>query len=111
MKKPNVHSDGSQARQITSNGAANFAPYFLPDNKRLIFASNLGSANRRNFDLYIIDPDSPADKRQPRQITFSPVFEAFPMFSPDGKYLVFASNRNAKKIGDTNLFIAEWIGK
>jgi Tol biopolymer transport system component len=31
------------------------------------------------------------------------------MFSPDGRYLVFASNRNARRPGDTNLFIAEWL--
>jgi len=30
------------------------------------------------------------------------------MFSPNGKYFVFASNRNQSKQGDTNLFIAEW---
>jgi len=31
------------------------------------------------------------------------------MFSPNGKYFVFASNRNQAKQGDTNIFIAEWI--
>ena len=31
------------------------------------------------------------------------------MFSPDGKKLVFASNRNAKVQGETNIFIADWI--
>ena len=35
-------------------------------------------------------------------------FDGFPMFSSDGKYLVFASNRNQKKRGDTNIFLAEW---
>jgi len=30
------------------------------------------------------------------------------MFSNDGKYLVFSSNRNQKKRGDTNIFLAEW---
>ena len=30
------------------------------------------------------------------------------MFSPDGKQLVFASNRNAKTEGETNVFIADW---
>ena len=34
---------------------------------------------------------------------------AFPMFSPDGKHLVFASNRNAKVEGETNVFIADWV--
>jgi hypothetical protein len=30
------------------------------------------------------------------------------MFSPDGKSLIWASNRNGAKQGETNLFIAEW---
>ncbi|RZP31118.1 hypothetical protein EVA23_01090 [bacterium] len=41
------------------------------------------------------------------QLTFSGEYaEAY--FSLDGKYLVFVSNRNQKKQGDTNLFICEW---
>jgi Tol biopolymer transport system component len=31
------------------------------------------------------------------------------MFSPDGKKIVFASNRNAKSAGETNVFIADWV--
>ena len=42
------------------------------------------------------------------QVTTNPTFDGFPMFSPDGKKLVFASNRNAKERGETNLFIADW---
>jgi Tol biopolymer transport system component len=30
------------------------------------------------------------------------------MFSHDGKRLVFASNRNGKARGETNVFIADW---
>jgi Tol biopolymer transport system component len=30
------------------------------------------------------------------------------MFSPDGRSLVWASNRNDAKPGETNLFIADW---
>jgi Tol biopolymer transport system component len=30
------------------------------------------------------------------------------MFTRDGKFLVFASNRNGRGRGETNLFIAEW---
>jgi Tol biopolymer transport system component len=41
-------------------------------------------------------------------VTYSPEFDGFPMFSPDGKKLVFASNRNAAQRGDTNVFIADW---
>jgi Tol biopolymer transport system component len=35
-------------------------------------------------------------------------FDGFPVFSPDGRKLVFASNRNSKTRGETNLFIADW---
>ena len=31
------------------------------------------------------------------------------MFSHDGKQLVWASNRNQKEVGETNLFIADWV--
>ena len=33
------------------------------------------------------------------------------MFSPDGRLLVFASNRNNVKPTDTNIFIADWVDK
>jgi Tol biopolymer transport system component len=31
------------------------------------------------------------------------------MFSPDGKKLVFSSNRNATRPHETNVFIADWV--
>ena len=58
----------------------------------------------RDFDLYAID----ADGTKLERLTYFDGFDGFPMFSNDGKYLVFASNRNQKKRGDTNIFIAEW---
>ncbi len=42
-------------------------------------------------------------------ITYSDGFDGFPMFSPDGKKLVWASNRNAKAPHETNIFIGEWV--
>ena len=43
------------------------------------------------------------------QITFDSAFDAFPMFSNDGKKIVFSSNRNNGGTRETNLFIADWI--
>jgi TolB protein len=100
-----MNADGSGKRQITNNGAANFAPFFHPDNKRIIFASNMNNPRGRNFDLFIINDDGTGLE----QVTFNPTFDSFPMFSRDGKKLIFASNRNGKVYGETNLFIADWV--
>lgn len=91
--------------KLTDNGAANFAPYFHPDGKRIIFASNVNDPKGRNFDLYMVDIAT----KQVEQITFNDSFDAFPMFSHDGKKLVFASNRNGTVEGETNIFIADWV--
>jgi len=99
-----MNADGSDKRQITDNGAANFAPFFHPDDKRIIFASNLANPKGRDFDLYLINSDGSGLER----ITYNDTFDGFPMFTRDGKTLVFASNRNSKTRGETNLFLAEW---
>ena len=98
-------ADGSHARQVTHLGAASFAPYFHPDGKRIIFATNYPDAHGRNFDLYLVGVDGSGLER----VTTSPDFDAFPMFSPDGSKLVFASNRHAGEPGETNIFIADWV--
>lgn len=100
-----MNADGTNKRQITNNGAANFAPFFLPDNKRIIFASNVSDPKGRNFDLYLINVDGTGLER----VTYNDTFDGFPMFTRDGKKLVFASNRNGKIPHETNLFLADWI--
>ncbi|HEX8180858.1 MAG TPA: hypothetical protein VF525_15030 [Pyrinomonadaceae bacterium] len=100
-----MDADGSHKQQVTHLNAASFAPYFFPNGKRIIFASNLNDPKGRNFDLFAVDVDGTNLER----ITFSDTFDGFPMFSPDGRRLVFASNRNAQVRGDTNVFIADWV--
>lgn len=101
-----MDADGNHKRQVTHNGAANFAPFFFPDGKRIIFASNMADPkNGRDFDLYMINEDGTGLER----ISYYPDFDAFPMFSSDGKKLVWASNRNGKEPHETNIFIADWV--
>lgn len=97
--------DGSNARQVTKLGGANFAPYFTPDGKRIMFASNHTNPRGRNFDLYLVNLDGTGLTA----VTTHGDFDSFPMFSPDGKKLVFASNRHGSVQGETNIFIADWV--
>jgi Tol biopolymer transport system component len=100
-----MDADGGNQRQVTDLGGANFAPYFHPDDRRIIFASNHRDPQSRNFDLYLVNLDGSGLA----QVTTHGDFDGFPMFSPDGKRLVFASNRYGSKPGETNLFIADWV--
>ena len=121
-----MHADGTGKRQVTANGASNFAPFFHADGRRIIFSSNLphpslplegglrrGSVERGDgggglpptFHLYLINDDGTGLER----ITFSGRFNSFPMFSPDGKTLVWVSDRNAATRGEFNIFLADWI--
>jgi len=100
-----MDADGAHQRQVTNLGGASFAPYFHPDGKRIIFASNYKNPRSRNFDLFLVNVDGSGLE----QITTSPEFDAFPMFSPDGRKLVWASNRNGQVQGETNIFIADWV--
>jgi Tol biopolymer transport system component len=99
-------ADGSERRQLTQLGKANWAPFFFPDGRRLVFASNHHDERRGmpNFDLFAIGTDGQGLER----VTFDPDFDAFPVFSPDGRWLCFASNRGGSQPGETNLFVAAW---
>src|SRR5437764_4125910 len=100
-----MNTDGSGQRQVTHLPGASFAPYFHPDGKRIIFASNSRNPESRNFDLYLVDLSGSGLE----QVTTSPEFDAFPMFSPDGRQLVWASNRHGSVPHETNIFIADWV--
>jgi Tol biopolymer transport system component len=99
-----MNRDGSNVRQVTNLKAASFAPYWYPDGRRIIFASNHHDPKGREFEIWGIDIDGSNLER----ITHNPTFDGFPMFSPDGRQLVFASNRHAAREGETNVFLADW---
>lgn len=100
-----MNADGTNQRQLTNKPGASFAPYFTPDDRQILYSSNWENPRSRNFDLYLIDAETGGE---PVPVTRDPDFDGFPMFSPDGRWLVFCSNRGGKVAGETNIFLAEW---
>jgi hypothetical protein len=100
-----ANADGSDATQVTYLDAASFGPAWEPGDKRLVFASNYGDPQGREFNIWAIDVQGTRLER----ITTAPGFDGFPLFSPDGKRFAFSSNR-ATPAGqhDTNVFVADW---
>jgi len=100
-----ANADGSNPHQVTSFGQANWAPAFMPDSKRIIFASNHEYKRGFPFNLYTINEDG----TNLQKISRDKGFDAFPMFSPNGKKIIFCSNRNNGGTRDTNVFMADWV--
>jgi len=103
-----MNADGSGKKQVTTTDASNFSPYFHPDGKRIIFSSNIetrGEGGRPSFHLYLVGDDGTGLER----LTTEGHFNSFPMFSPDGKRLVWVSDRHAKEPGEFNVFLADWV--
>ena len=93
-----MDADGSNKKQVTRNGAANFAPFWHPDGKRIIFSSNHHDEKGMNFDLFLVHVETGEQER----VTFfermregarrSDDCDGFPMFTRDGTRLVLCSN-------------------
>jgi TolB protein len=96
--------DGSDLKQLTNLGKANWAPFYHPSGKKILFSSNHKGTRGFQFNIFMINEDGTGLE----QITYDGVFDSFPMFSPNGKKLIFSSNRNNGGTRNTNLFVADW---
>ena len=104
MEVYTADADGKNVQKITNLGQANWAPVFMPDSKRILFASNHEYKRGFPFNLYMMKGDGSNIVKVSRDKGF----DAFAMFSYDGKKIVFCSNRNNGGTRDTNIFVADW---
>jgi TolB protein len=100
-----ANADGSESRQITHYGQANWAPNFIPGTEKIIFCSNYEYARGFPFNMYTLNPDGTGLEK----ISRDNGFDAFPMFSPGGDKIVFSSNRNGREPHEINIFVADWV--
>lgn len=93
--------DGSDKRRLTDFGSMSWAPYVHPSGKYFLFASNkLGFGN---FELFMADVEG---TKEPVRVTYTDGFDGLPVPTPDGRNLVWTSNRHGEKGGQ--LFMAGW---
>ena len=96
-----MNIDGSDQKQITRLNVMSWAPFYHPSGKYIIFATNLHG--HRNFELYIVDVDG---RKEPVRVTDKEGFDGLPVFTPDGNYLTWTSDRTPEKKG--LLFHGKW---
>ncbi|MFO0858205.1 MAG: hypothetical protein U0640_12715 [Phycisphaerales bacterium] len=110
--------------QITNDENVNWAPYWHPNGKTLVYASS--AVAHTNYEVFAItldwnklralpkDADAAASAAicTPWRVTHAPGADVLPAFSPDGKWLMWTSQRGEKIEGEakpsSQLWIAEW---
>ena len=84
-----VKHDGTGLKQVTHDEGMHWAPYPAPDGKHVAYVR---LAPPRNFDVYLRNLETGEEK----QLTRYDGFDGFPSFSPDGRWMAFASSRENK---------------
>lgn len=96
-----MNIDGSDQKQITNLDAMSWAPFYHPSGEYIVFSTNLHG--HRNFELYIVDVDG---KQKPVRVTDKEGFDGLPVFTPDGQYITWTSDRTPEKKG--HIFHGNW---
>lgn len=86
--------------QLTNDNNVNWGPYWHPDGRHIIYATS--RHGHQNYELYVMRDDGSHNIR----ITYTDGADILPVFSNDGKYLMWTSKRAPDHT--TQIFIAKF---
>ena len=93
-------------RQLTSNEHVNWCPFFRPDGKTLLYASS--EVGHRNYEVFeIVLPTDGSQEPIRRRVTESDGADVLPVFSPDGKWMLWTGQRHEGK--SSQLYIGRYV--
>jgi TolB protein len=95
-----IDRDGKNEVQLTQGEVISWCPYFYPTGTHLVYSANL--PNSHNFELFWISVEG----GEPVRLTYSDTFDALPVFSSDGKKIMWTSNRQGNT---SHVYIADFI--
>lgn len=100
-----INADGSGERALTDDlNWVQWGPYWYKDSKHIVYAgANHAVPGRPNYDLYWMNVDTGKKVR----LTFAPGADVLPVFSPDGKRLMWTSTRDGRQ--PSQLWMADFV--
>jgi len=96
----------SAEHQHTDNEHVNWAPYFHPSGEFLIYASS--EVSHRNYEVFVISTDPKSDL-PPKRITHADGFDGLPVFSDDGVWMMWTSQRGIAIEGEQRPTSQLWV--
>jgi Tol biopolymer transport system component len=101
-----IDVDGKNERALTDNLSwVYWAPFWYKDSRHIIYtAADHSKPGRPNYDLYWMDTTTGKQVR----LTHAPGADVLPVFSPDGKKVMWSSTRDGRQPG-AQLYIADFV--
>jgi Tol biopolymer transport system component len=101
-----INADGTGERALTDDQDWVFwAPYWHQDGKHIVYtaADHSNPAVRPNYDLWWMNVETGKKVR----LTYAPGADVLPVFSPDGRMLMWTSSRDGRQ--PPQLFLADFV--
>lgn len=96
---------GTAEKALTDNASFHWCPFWHPSGKWIIFThADFRQGKDVRFDLYVMRDDGSDVQR----VTTEGEFDGLPVFSPDGRYLMWTAKRGG--IDSPQVFIADFLG-
>lgn len=80
------------------------SPSVIPKSNRILFTTTMADPKGKEASIFAISGDG----KSLEQVSFSRSYDAYPVFSPDGKRIAWASSRKSRSGASFDTFIADW---
>ena len=105
-----MDADGGNPGRLTNHRGVDSSPSWSPDGKRIAFVSDrdghLNIRGRSNYEIYVMD----ADGGSQQNLTNDPNNDSSPSWSPDGKHIVFSSDRDNDRDHNIEIYMMDADG-
>lgn len=113
--KDGVPTGITKEHALTRDNNVNWAPYWHPSGKFLVYATS--AVSHGNYEVFAIavPPAGAEDKAyeglKPRRVTVATGADVLPVFSDDGAWMMWTSQRGAKVEGEERPSSQVWVAR